>query len=221
MSGNIKEVSQKTIILITAIVILSLSYLIMLIGLGMDDSHDYFVPYISVLYFATGILLLYFHKGWSPSFLLFLLIILVAGFLIQFVAVKTGLVYGPIRYGTTLGPKLLGVPVIATLNEFVILYCMGFFVKRLKIKQVFIASLLGALIILLINILVEPVALFLKFYSWSEHMFVFHNFGARFLISFAFLYLFNSMKFPKKNDIYLYVLLMEILFFMVINFIII
>ncbi len=221
MSGNIKEVSQKTIVLISTIIILSLSYLTVLIGLSMDDYRVYFVPYIPILYLASVIILLCFHRGWSPDFLLFLLIILVASFLIQLAAVKTGLIYGPIKYGTILGPKLLGVPVMATLNKFVILYCVGLFVKRLKIKHVFPASLFGALIILLISVLAEPVALFLKFHEWSEHLFMFHYYGALFIIAFAFLYLFNSMKFHKKNNIYLSILLMEILFFIVIDFTII
>jgi len=212
---------RKTITFITATVALSLLYLTLLIGLTIDNSRPYFLPYIPILYLISGITLLYFHKGWSPTFILYILITFLGCFIVQLANVKTNFIYGQMTYGATLGPKILGVPIVATFNRFILLYCVGLLVKRLKIKYAVFSSLLGALILVFFNLLAEPVATSLKIRAWASQMSPLQDYGGRFIAAFVFLYLFNMMDFPKKNKMYLPVFIMEVLFFIYLNIVVI
>ena len=67
------------------------------------------------LLLSFGILLLG-RKTHTPTFWLFIGIAFATGMLVEWIGVHTGYLFGSYDYGTVLGPKLLGVPLIIGIN---------------------------------------------------------------------------------------------------------
>lgn len=100
---------------------------------------------------------LLFHTKWSRDFIIYGIILLLAGFFIETIGVETGIIFGNYRYGNTLGIKFLEVPLIIGLNWFLLVYIIStvFF----KIRNIYIFALVAAFVMTLLDVLIEPVAI--------------------------------------------------------------
>lgn len=154
-------------------------------------------------------------------------IILILAFIIELTGVKTGLPFGQYSYTKTLEPALFGVPVAITLSWFTIAV-NSYLVSRFFLfgsKKYFILAV-TAVIILAVDLLLEPFASFINgYWLWEAGKIPVQNYLSWLVIGFVFAYLLDRFVLWNRNvflninfiTIPAVILLINILQFAVIN----
>ena len=105
-----------------------------------------------------------------------------AGFGLEALGVATGLVFGPYSYGTVLGPKLLGVPLVIGLNWPLVILGAVILTGRISRNPLAVALMAGALTCGFDWVL-EPFAVSAGYWTWLAGSIPARNYVAWFSIS--------------------------------------
>ncbi|MFK7908628.1 MAG: carotenoid biosynthesis protein [Chitinophagales bacterium] len=175
-----------------------------------------FTPFTLTL---SACLLLWNHKDWSPSLLLFALTSAIGGFGIEVIGVQTGILFGSYEYGSVLGWKFLGVPLVIGVNWLMCSYCCGVLANRFVGLNDLIKAFMGASLMVLLDVVIEPVAIKMDFWQWQNNHIPLWNYGTWFIASFALLLLFQKLSFNKQNPVASVLYLTLFLFFAILNFV--
>lgn len=192
--------------------LLTSMYIAGIIGLNITATAQLFrflTPFNLVA--SLGILLL-FHNEWNRNFLVFSTITFFIGFFIEVVGVKTGMVFGNYHYESTLGFKVLEVPPVIGINWLLLVYCVGSSFCRVS-KPIYTKVIYGALLLTMLDFLVEPIAIRLQMWSWSDGLPPIQNYVGWFVVSAVLLTLFHTLDFRKDNKIAFWLLILQICFF--------
>jgi uncharacterized membrane protein len=162
---------------------------------------------------------IYIYSTQDKNVIQFFIITFVLGFLIEVLGVRTGIIFGSYQYGKTLGLRLWNVPLIMGVNWIITTYSVGvffntFFNKLNNISKV----LLAAIMLTSIDYCIEPVAMHLDFWQWENNAIPLNNYLGWFLFSTVIMWYFFKNLSNEKNKISEIVLLMQILFFVILNF---
>jgi putative membrane protein len=148
------KVNKKSI----SIFIIWLVHISGLLGMLFYDL-DFFAGYTSVNLTLMSIILFFNFKLNSGRQILSLLSIFLIGMITEILGVNYGLIFGDYEYGNNLGLKLFGVPFLIGIN-WVILTAISaniaFFLT--KNKSVLSTVFIGALLMLVMDFVMEPVA---------------------------------------------------------------
>ena len=129
-----------------------------LLGMVFYDL-DFFAGYTSLNLFLMSIILFANIKLNHKNQIFALLLIFLIGMLSEFIGVNYGLIFGEYIYGNNLGFKLFGVPFLIGLNWVILtVICANiasFLIKNNSILQMIIV---GTSLMLLIDIVMEPIA---------------------------------------------------------------
>jgi putative membrane protein len=199
-----------------SLIILIIIYLVGLIGLNTQyqDQIAALTPYTLIL---SGILILMNHREWNRYFAIYFVAICIFGYLVELAGIETGLVFGNYAYGHTLGYKLYEVPVVIGLNWFLLVYSSGM-VANLFRYGIFIKSIIGATMMVIIDISLEPVAVSLDFWSWQNDHIPKHNYIAWLIISFFMHIYFQKLELKKFNRIAVALFIIQYIFFLVLSY---
>ncbi len=154
--------SERVISHKTALIILLVVHFFGILGLIYLSTRPYFEMATPVNLLLTFVLLFYFHKDWNKAFLAFALSTYLIGFLVEVAGVHTSLIFGSYAYGDSLGPKLWEVPLIIGINWLVLTYASGVVSTALTSNKL-IGILVGSLLMVGLDFLIEPVAIVLDF----------------------------------------------------------
>lgn len=191
--------------------LLSSMYLAGGLGLQLPALREFFLPLVPFNLIVSAIVLFTFHTQWNRSFVVFGVLTFLVGFGVEVAGVHTGLIFGSYRYGATLGPQWLGVPWLIGLNWLTLIYCTGVISHRLK-KAWWLQAALGAVLMVGLDIFIEPIAIQLDFWQWSQGI-PFQNYLAWLIVSFLLLSIFHTFKFNKANRMAFFLYLLQLLFF--------
>jgi bisanhydrobacterioruberin hydratase len=181
------------------------------------------------------LLLLWTHGEKNQAFLVFLLTCFVAGMGIEIVGVRTGALFGSYSYGSSLGLKVWGIPLILGVNWFIVLYCCGtsahWLFNRARATDVTrsarvsrtgtsVATILtGAFLSVAYDWIMEPVATKLDFWTWhGSGQIPVYNYICWFIFSLLLLTLFQFSKFEKQNRFAGRLITIQVLFFLLLRY---
>ena len=198
--------------------------------IAFEATRPFFLAATPFILMLSLSLLLWNHTDWSRIFMIFCAAVFIMGFGAEVVGVQTGILFGSYQYGTVLGWKLWGVPLVIGINWLLCIYSCGilanqFFYARLKnLKIPFLLSsilkaLIGASLMLLLDVVLEPVAVKMEFWMWQNNHIPIWNYVTWFLLSFFLLILFEVLPFRKENKVAKTVYLTLFLFFGILNFV--
>lgn len=153
----------------------------------------------------------------NKSFAISILILVIATWLIEVIGVQTGLVFGHYTYGKILGPKIFDTPPIIGINWAILLLSIGIWLKSFNIKNNLLFSLLGAITMTLLDLIIEPIAILLGFWNWQTKTPPLQNYVAWFIISFIIFFLFPKKYFNQKDNIAIWCLGLQFMFFALLN----
>ncbi len=187
-----------------------------LIGLLIPQTRSFFEIATPLNLLLSAGLLLYFHQDWRFSFILFMFVVMLTGFSIEVIGVKTKLIFGDYTYKTSLGFKFLDVPVIIGVNWLILIYAVGTVLYPLKVHFL-VKSLLAAALMTGMDFLIEPVAVFHHYWDWAGSKIPIKNYLGWFVVSFALQCLFYLLPFHKKNPLALYLLVIQLTFFLLLQ----
>jgi len=201
----------KTYFLITLLVIF---YGVGLVGLS-SDSREYFLK-LSFFNLALSFsILLLARVQHNAKFYLFVLFAFFFGMSAEWIGVHTGFLFGDYVYGESLGLKWFGVPIIIGVNWIMLTMISASVLQLLKIH--WLLKAIGATcLMLLLDILIEPVAIVSDYWHWNGEIPV-SNFIGWIIIAFVLQTLYFGAKLAEPNKVGISLYIIQVLFFLTLN----
>lgn len=185
-----------------------------LVGLH-SGSRDYFLE-LSPLNLLISISCLVLSLGFSTRLVVDMLVVGIVGFSVEWIGVHTGWLFGDYAYGENLGWKWLEIPLIISVNWVMLSFSAIACVLQLNIPDV-LKALLSALLMTLLDVLIEPVAVQSDFWSWHNGTIPFYNYLCWFLISFPIHYYLLKRKTSEQNKVTVGLFVVLVVFFGILN----
>lgn len=200
------------------------------IGILCTPYRDWFIRYTPLNLLLMAVLLIWVQPEKNKAFAAFFGLAFFTGMITEMIGVNTGWLFGEYAYGSVLGPKWNGVPLLIGGNWFVILYCSGSLVKQFQewlqkkydpngetlTNRINIFSLVvdGALVATLFDWVMEPAAIQLGFWHWQSPEIPLYNYVCWLVISSFLLFLFRNWPFGRLNFFAVHLLIIQVLFFL-------
>lgn len=187
------------------------------LGFNIPALHQTFLTLVPwSLLFSLAILLIN-HTSWKPAFVIWLFLVFIYGYLVEWIGVYTGRLFGTYHYGASLGWKVDGIPLLIGVNWLILSYCtydLSGRIFRASLLRIFSASLL----MVLLDFLIEPVAIWLDFWQWKDNQVPMQNYLGWLLISMLLFTLTElaGLSWKNKSSPMLYLCLL--IFFSALNF---
>jgi putative membrane protein len=194
---------------------------------------QWFINNTPVNLLLMAYLLLFTQKQKNIFFFVFVLMCFLTGIITEIIGVNTGMLFGQYEYGNVLGIKLFGVPLIIGINWFIAIFCScnvifllnEWLYKKLSTDmqpslavQLFAFVTDAALLATLFDYILEPTAVQLGYWRWLPNGSIpFFNFVCWFIISAILATFFRLMKFDKHNQFAVHLLIIQLLFFLVLQ----
>ena len=195
--------------------VLVLFHLIGIGGIWLGNPDEFLTLTPLNLLLTLGIVFLN-HTGWKYWWVFVMSYL--GGLLIEIIGVNTGWPFGIYTYGPVLGPKFMETPLMIGVNWLMLLYATNAIVKPLSSKWILRSIMAGALMTLL-DFLIEPVAIKLDFWTWSAEEVPIANYLSWFIISVLLSIAWQTSVISLNRKIALAVFLVQLGFFLVLNFI--
>jgi putative membrane protein len=168
-----------------------------------------FTPY--TLLFTCFVFLIHIPVA-DKKFLLAFFTIAFLGYIIEVIGVKTGLIFGKYSYGDGLGIKLLEVPLIISIN-WAMLICAGIRIVSSIFANKITVLAVAALLVTLIDLLIEQVAPKLDFWQFESGLPGIHNYLGWIGVAFFISYFFYPILIKSSRTVSLIILILQIIFF--------
>lgn len=201
----------------TVVFVLVVVYLVGLVGLYIPQTQALFMALTPVNLAVSAILLFAFHRHWNKDFFIFIFTIYLAGLGIEMIGVNTGWPFGEYKYGLSLGTKVLNTPLMIGVNWLLLVYTTGFISRKVPVIRI-VRALIGALLMVALDLVLEPVAIQLDFWTWAEGDIPMQNYIAWFVIAFVFHLLYQALRFRKSNQLAPVLYIIMLVFFTTLNF---
>jgi uncharacterized membrane protein len=182
------------------------------LGLSFSQDPAFFLQFVPLNILLTLGLLLAFQRERSPTFWWFCLVAVAVGFGVEVAGIRTGLLFGFYQYGSVLGPKWLGVPLLIGANWLMLTYTAGVLARYLPLPD-FLRAVVAALLMVGLDACLEPVAVRFDFWQWRFDVIPLQNFKGWFAVSLILQVFFNRTQFDKRNPLAAFVYMLQLLFF--------
>jgi len=181
-------------------------------SIGFVVNPAFFSPFTPYTLLLTCLVFLIHNPLADKKFLIAFFSIAFLGFLIEVIGVKTGLIFGKYSYGEELGFKLLEVPLTISINWAMLIFAGIRIVSSIfasKITSLFVAALL----VTLIDLLIEQVAPKLDFWQFKGGLPGLHNYLGWVGVAFFTSYFFYPTIIKGNRSVSLIILILQIIFF--------
>jgi len=163
---------------------------------------------------ASLAIVLWFHEKWDRALGTFLLICFLTGLVVELVGVQTGLIFGDYHYGEVLGWKIWGTPIIIGVNWALLVYTSAATIQYfLPNVSRWIKVIFGAIAMVALDILIEPVAIHLKFWTWGTVEVPIQNYIAWFLVALPLQAAFYALLGVRTNKVAIVLFILQFVFF--------
>ena len=194
-------------------------YIVGVCGFMLPFTRQLFVVLIPYSLVLTIGLLGLFHRIENPTkHITIFSVVYVFGFLVEMVGVNSGLVFGTYTYGSGLGFKVAGTPIIIGLNWLFLVYTSAAIVERIKTNNA-LKILLGALLLVGYDLALEQVAPKLDMWYWEGGAIPLKNYLAWFVIAILFHSLFKAFRINPHNPLAGILFVSQLVFFILLSII--
>lgn len=209
---------MKAIKPLYVIIFLIIIYAVGVAGLSMEEYRGQFQQLVPANLLLAAIILFLFHRSWNIKHIAAFLIVFSGGFLVEVAGVQTGVVFGSYHYGSALGPKLMGTPIIIGINWLMLIYMTYTITQTQKMSYVW-QVITAAFMMVAYDLLLEPVAIELDFWSWGGNGIPVQNYLAWWIISAIFIAIWRGMKIKTtENSVAPGLFIIQFIFFLILNF---
>ena len=201
---------------------------------GMLNNMSFFINNTPTNLIVSFLLILYTHRKVNINFISFVVFAVGFGFIVEYVGVNTGLLFGSYKYGEVLGTKIGGVPLTIGLQWMVTIYCccMVFaFLQRFALKKLAEKGIVKenklynftflfdtAFLAVFFDWVMEPVAQKLGFWFWLPNGEIpSYNYFCWFICAIPIIWCFKWCKVFEFNKFAIHLLMIQIMFFLVLR----
>jgi len=220
---------ERNKILILSVFTALLFHVCGLIGM-FTDARPWFVSMTPLTLIIMTILIFQNIKTINREFILFFIYCFSLGYITEVIGTSTGLLFGEYSYGTSMGYKVLGVPLLIGIQWFVTVYSIGHTVlygysqwkgniERTLLTNLWLVIFASALTTLF-DFILEPAAISLGYWSWTENGHVpLFNYTCWFFISgILFVPFFMTKELSNQVNIFAVILIfIQTLFFIILS----
>jgi putative membrane protein len=201
---------------IISIGIIWLFHICGMIGISYGNK-EFFLAFTPINLFISFVLLFINQLQLEKSELNAALIIFFIGMVSEILGVNYGLIFGDYVYLDNLGFKVLGVPVLIGVNWIILTFITGS-MSNYVIKNKHIAALTGAILMILLDLIIEPVAPLLGFWIFDLPTVPLQNYIGWFAIGLTTQYIYHFNIERKEHSFSINLLLVNTVFFAFLNF---
>ena len=201
---------------IISIGIIWLFHICGMIGISYGNK-EFFLAFTPINLFISFVLLFINQVQLEKSELNAALIIFFIGMISEILGVNYGLIFGDYVYLDNLGFKVLGVPVLIGVNWIILTFITGSMSSYI-IKNKHIAALTGAILMILLDLIIEPVAPLLGFWIFDLPTVPLQNYIGWFVIGLTTQYIYHFNIERKEYSFSINLLLVNAIFFAFLNF---
>jgi putative membrane protein len=200
------------------IFLLLLFYFFGLLGMSFVQFRDLFLTFTPLNLLITIAVFYKVNNNFSKRFLILSLLVFLIGFSVEALGVATGVLFGSYAYGAPFGFKLFNTPLLIGVNWLFLAFSAHGVVQSFTKKALWLI-LLPAVLMTSLDVLVEPVAMKLDFWSWKNDLIPIQNYVMWFVTS-LFIHTIIYFYRPKINaKVSFYILGAQIVFFGVLGLI--
>lgn len=194
-------------------------YTVGVVGLTLPLHQD-FVLLTPLNLLVSILIMLWFHDTWNMRSIAVLLFSFVFGFLAEAYGTNYGVLFGNYNYGNVLGTKLWNTPLAAGMLWLIVTYGAGVLLNQLFPKWHFLMkTTIGALLLVLLDTFIEPVAIKLNFWQWQGGAIPLQNYIGWGIVGTIQLAIFHYFMPTQKNNIGILLFVVQYLFFIILNII--
>ena len=194
---------------------IGLALLLFINIIGVVGFHsECYLPYFKSLTpynLLFTLLICFFYLPWRPFVSIFIILFSI-GYGVEFLGVKTGLLFGNYEYGSTLGLKWNNVPLIIGVNWFVLSIGARGCANRIT-QNIFLQVLCASLFMVGLDYLIEPVAMKYDFWDWSQNKVPLQNYFMWLLVSLLMQVLLNKKSIQIPFPLAFTILISQFIFF--------
>jgi len=215
MNSNLRKLSSRGFVQVLILVCLAFFVFTMgFIGIITPDTHAKSLQLTPVaLMLSLLIVLLFAENPYTLKSILIFILIAVLGYFIEVIGIRTHRIFGNYTYGKTLGFSLFNTPLIIGFNWLFLVYTSSSIFERFDLHTG-LKIVFASLIMLIYDIVIEPVATKTDMWSWVNSIVPFQNYVAWFLLALLFHFILKWGRISTKNPIAPWVLLCQFLFFL-------
>jgi bisanhydrobacterioruberin hydratase len=193
-----------------------LYYAVGLVGLSLPGTRDLFIGLMPWSILGSMALLMMFHQRWTFGHVGVILLIALAGYLVEVLGVLTGLVFGEYSYQHALGLQVFDTPLMIGVNWAMLIYCVHAMLEDTGLPAV-LKILTGAMLLVGYDFILEPVAIRLSMWSWGGGAIPTQNYIAWFFISVVFLSVMRFSEMKTGNRLATWLFWVQTAFFLLLN----
>lgn len=179
-------------------------------------THQRALRFTPVALLTSTIILLFFSEAkFTPRKIIVFAGIVIIGYLIEVVGVKTGLIFGQYAYGNSLGYKVFDTPLLIGINWLFVTYaaaCTATLFTRSETLRIVYA----VIIMLLYDVFLEMAAPKMDMWHWEGEVIPLRNYVVWGITALFFLWLIRKNRIVTVNVMAMPFLLMQVFMFIVI-----
>ena len=187
-----------------------------LVGLLYIDK-NLFASLTPLNLFISSTLLFVNQKSLKKKEIIIVFLIFSIGMIAEILGVNYGLIFGKYDYGDNLGLKLLGVPLLIGLNWVVLTFICGS-ISNHFIKNKYLSIVVAIILMLLIDITLEPIAPIQDYWEFSGSIAPIQNYIGWAFTSLLTLSIYQFFYSKKEFTFSINLFLAQLLFFVGFNF---
>jgi bisanhydrobacterioruberin hydratase len=159
------------------------------------------------------------NLGFKQSSTLWMLqlVVFVGGYFIEVIGVNTGLIFGQYKYLNNLGIKIMYTPLIMGVNWVITVFCCYGIISYIGVKNLYLRAAAGSILMVLLDLLIEPVCELMGFWEWQGGHAPVQNFVSWMVLGFMFQWLLLKSKIVVNNQMSLLLYILQMLFFGISN----
>ena len=199
------------------IVILLILYVVGIVGIILPV-HEQFILLTPLNLLVSTAIIFYFHPRWKTTTYRYLVLAYLVGFAAEVFGVQTGILFGDYNYGKVLGPKMWDTPFMIGINWMMLGYCAGIIANvLLKYHHWFWRGFLAALLMVGLDVFIEPVAIAYDFWQWEGNEIPLRNYIGWFIVALPLECYFVYGHKNTRNKVAISLFLLQLFFFLVLN----
>lgn len=158
--------------------------------------------------------LLLLNTEWSKKMLFLVVLCFATGMLAEILGVQYGFIFGEYSYGKALGIKFMNVPLMIGINWCILIFITGF-IAQFFLNKLWSRALLGTALMLTLDLVMEPVAPVLDFWTFTTGLASFHNYFGWAIVAFPLQLIFHKAKVKMEGPFPFHLYILQFLFFII------
>ena len=199
-----------------SVFIIWLFHLCGMVGISYGNK-EFFLAFTPINLFISFVLLFVNQKQLESKELKSAFLIFFIGMISEILGVNYGLIFGDYVYLDNLGFKILGVPVLIGVNWIILTFITGS-LSSFIFKNKYVSIFMGAILMIGLDLLIEPVAPLLGFWIFDLQKVPLQNYIGWFVIGIITQALFQFKIAKKELTFSTHLLIINAIFFAFLNY---